>query len=520
MAGLTPPILGAGGSDVLAVSSRAWSELLHAQVGTLLGRAGVPCLHIKGPTVATWQALYSKGERSWGDVDILLPPSGMDRALEVLLASGFSHRDPGLRWRTSEDHALTLWHDPDGTAAHGAAAEVDVHHRFQGMEGDPESAFAELWRRREPARLAELDVWFPDLPSRSLVLVLNAARDPAGAKAREDLRRLLATDSDTAWRRTIALARRVDALQALRAGVELEPAGHDLVARTPLADVEVSAAWRLRSQGSSRTAVRIEELRGLGVVAKVRTVAAWVVPSPAVVRYRDPRAAENTWRLVRAYADRYADGIAGLRQSVRELRAMRRQQTRVQPTDPVASEKPVDQGEPEPPTVAATTSSPAPTSPVAHPGNGPLVVGAAALVRPDGSVVLLCDQPGSGASAAVARALRERAVLLADRTSSIDPDTLEVLAASRPAGVPDEPLETRLLVFLEHDPDAAVTHVEALSGSQAAYLVGCRSAQLGDVTGGPLPALARLARRVPAYRLRYEDAARAAREVLRLWPTP
>ena len=62
--------------------------------------------------------------------------------------------------------------------------------------------------------------------------------------------------------------------------------------------------------------------------------------------------------------------------------------------------------------------------------------------------------------------------------------------------------------------------MEALSGSQAAYLVGCRSTQLGDVTGGPLPALARLARRVPAYRLRYDDEAGAAAEVLRLWPKP
>ena len=40
------------------------------------------------------------------------------------------------------------------------------------------------------------------------------------------------------------------------------------------------------------------------------------------------------------------------------------------------------------------------------------------------------------------------------------------------------------------------------------------------MTGGALPVLARLARRVPAYRLRYDDAARAAEEVLRLWPTP
>jgi len=149
------------------------------------------------------------------------------------------------------------------------------------------------------------------------------------------------------------------------------------------------------------------------------------------------------------------------------------------------------------------------------------VLGAAALARSDGSVVLLCEEPGSIASAALATALRDSAVLLADRTSSLEPDTLEVLSASRPAGVPDEPLETRLLIFLEHAPDAAGTHVEALSGSQAAYLVGCRSTQLGDVTGGPLPALARLARRVPAYRLRYDDdEAGAAAEVLRLWPNP
>jgi hypothetical protein len=309
-------------TSVAIVSPRAWAELVHAQVGTLLARAEVPCLHIKGPTVATW--LYDEGERAWGDVDILLPPSAMDRALEVLLASGFSHRDPGLRWRTSEDHALTLWHDPDGSTVHGAAAELDVHHRFPGIGADPERAFAELWRRREPVRLAGLDVWFPDLPSRSLLLVLNVARDPRGTKAREDLRRLLVSSTDEDWRRTIALARRLDALPALRAGLELEAAGRDLVARTPLAGVEVSGVWRLRSQGSSRTAVRIEELRSLGPVARARAIAGWVVPSPAIIRMRDPRAADSAWALARGYAARYRQGARELRRSVGELREVRR----------------------------------------------------------------------------------------------------------------------------------------------------------------------------------------------------
>ena len=58
------------------VSARAWSELLHAEVAYLLRHAGIPVLHIKGPTVALW--LYDEGERPWGDVDILVPPSRLD----------------------------------------------------------------------------------------------------------------------------------------------------------------------------------------------------------------------------------------------------------------------------------------------------------------------------------------------------------------------------------------------------------------------------------------------------------
>ena len=164
-------------------------------------------------------------------------------------------------------------------------------------------------------------------------------------------------------------------------------------------------------------------------------------------------------------------------------------------------------------------------------GTGHLMPRAAAVARSDGSVALLCGEPGTGASALAAALLRRGCASLSDGTTVLDPDTLEVLPVPRPislepAGalstieVPAEPLETRLLVFVEHAPHATGTHVEVVPGGEAAYLVGSRSARLGDVTGGALPVLARLARRVPAYRLRYDDAARAAEEVLRLWPTP
>ena len=308
--------------EVHPVSSRAWMEVLHAEVGTRLAAAGVPCLHIKGPTVATW--LYEPGERSWGDVDILVPPHRMDDALEVLLASGFSYRHPGVHWRTSEDHALTLWHDPRGDARHKVTAEVDVHHRFLGIDADPERAFAELWRRREPARLAELDVWFPDLTSRALIVVLNVARDPHGVKAPTDLRRLLAATPDDEWKRTIALARRIGALEALRAGLETADTGRELVSRTSLADVSVSAAVRLRAEGSSRTAVRLEELRTFGTLKKIRMVVGWVVPSPAVIRMREPTAAGSPWRMARAYLERYRQGARELAAAVRAKRGQLR----------------------------------------------------------------------------------------------------------------------------------------------------------------------------------------------------
>ncbi len=199
-----------------------------------------------------------------------------------------------------------------------------MHHRFQGIGVDPERAFDELWRRREPAVLAHLDVWFPDLTSRALLVVLNLARDPSTTRPHEDLARLLASGDDGDWARLISLATRLDALEPLRAGLELDPDGAALVARTSLADVDVSPVWRLRAAGSTRTAIRMEELRSLGPLAKVRAVAGWVVPSPSVIRYRDPSADGSAWRLARAYAARYRQGALTLGRSWRQMREVRR----------------------------------------------------------------------------------------------------------------------------------------------------------------------------------------------------
>ena len=259
------------------VSARAWSELLHAQVAYLMRSAGIPTLHIKGPTVALW--LYDEGERPWGDVDILVPPSRMEDALEVLLSAGFDERFPGVTRRTTTDHAITLVHNSPGDPG-SAGAEVDVHDRFEGIDADPEWAFEQLWRRREPDQLGHVDVWFPDIATRALLIALNTARSDT-PKAREDLARLIRTGDPEDWDEVVWLAGRVQALPALACGTGGRPRGRgDRSRDRGSATWSVSPEWALRRAGAPRTALRLEELGRLPWSRRPRRARAMAVPLP------------------------------------------------------------------------------------------------------------------------------------------------------------------------------------------------------------------------------------------------
>ena len=300
-------------SEVHRPSSRAWTELLHAEVAYALTQAGIPVLHIKGPTVALW--LYEEGERPWGDVDVLVPPSRMHEALAVLAGRGMAERWAGVNRHTTEDHAVTLAHtDP----AKGAD-EVDVHDRFPGLDADPERSFELLWRRREPAQLAHTDVWFPDFSSRALLVALNTARTSASPRSLRDLERVLEAGLD--WEDVLALAGRLRALPALRAGLELHPAGRDLIASTELADVPVSTEWLLRRAGAPRTALRLDELRRSPLRQRPAKIARWLFPSVGVLQMRDPRAVGGPGAIAAGYARRWADGVRSLPAAVTGLRA-------------------------------------------------------------------------------------------------------------------------------------------------------------------------------------------------------
>jgi hypothetical protein len=245
----------------------------------------------------------------------------MDDALGVLRGAGMVDRDPGLNWRTSGDHAITLALGAPGLGLSGGA-EIDVHYRFEGIALDSQRAFRELWRRREPEQLAHIDVWFPDLPTRALLTVLNTARS-VNKRTVEDLRRLVAGADEEDWESLIWLARRIDALPALRAGLELLPDGLEVVRRTSLSEVEVSAEWRLRLQEAPRTALRLDELGRLPWPRRIPAITRWILPPPAIIRMRDPRAQGNARDLMGGYLRRWRDGVAALGPSIAALRRVR-----------------------------------------------------------------------------------------------------------------------------------------------------------------------------------------------------
>jgi hypothetical protein len=305
--------------DDVAMSPDVAAELLHAEVAHLLARAGIPVLHVKGPTVVRW--LHPDGGRPWGDVDVLLPRDRLDEALAVLAAHGFGERFPGVTHHTSEDHAVVLAR-PDTSPGNG---EVDLHHRFPGITVPAAQAWSVVWARRVAAELAHLPVWFPDLSTRAVLVALNTARSATTAQALLDLERLCAPEVAVDWADVAALADQLGALPALRAGLELVPAGAAVVRATPaLAAVNVTAEWRLRTVGASRTAVRVAELGALPPGRRLVQVARWLVPHPSVMRMRDPRTAAGRGALVRGYGRRLVEGARATPAALRAVRRARR----------------------------------------------------------------------------------------------------------------------------------------------------------------------------------------------------
>ena len=180
-----------------------------------------------------------------------------------------------------------------------------------------------------------------------------------------------------------------------------------------------------------------------------------------------------------------------------------------------------------------------------------LLLHSGGLARPDGHVAVICGPSGSGKSTLTALLAARGLAYVTDETLSLDPQTLQITAFRKPlslkqgswvlfpdleprafrdserqwlvapddlrgASPPQGVLTPQVVVFPTYMPGEQV-RVERLGAAEAAYQCGGNSSRLQAVRGGGLPALARLARRAPAYRLIHGDVRSAADMVEQLW---
>lgn len=178
---------------------------------------------------------------------------------------------------------------------------------------------------------------------------------------------------------------------------------------------------------------------------------------------------------------------------------------------------------------------------------GNLLLHAGAVAGPDGAAAILCGPSGSGKTTLTIRLTESGLDYLSDEAVCLDPRTLRISPFRKPAVVkaaaqqvlahlrPDSahlaagtwlvapaafrtapttsgPILPRLIIFPTFRAGARC-HVEAVTEAETAFLLGGSASRLDKVRFGPLEALARLARRAPAYRVVHGDSVTAATAV-------
>jgi hypothetical protein len=274
-----------GAAQALA-QDRVTAEVLGA-----LADAGVPAVLLKGPALARW--LYADGaERRYGDTDVLVPAARRDDAAAVLAALGFAAR------LKPSDVARALHAHPWRRERDGAV--VDLHVTIAGMQAPPDAVFAAL--PTEPLTVGGRDVPALAPGARALHVALHAAHDGVdGGKPLRDLERAVGQLDRDVWREAAALARVVEAEEALGAGLRLAPDGAAIADALGVTRAQ-STERRLLAASAPREALTVEQLASTrGAAARARIVLNRVVPPPSYLRFRHPLARRGPAGLVLAY---------------------------------------------------------------------------------------------------------------------------------------------------------------------------------------------------------------------------
>lgn len=289
----TPTRISSADSSSRLITARALAtDAACAEVVRSWRERGIESILLKGATTATW--LYEHELRGYGDADLLVDPGRVMDAADVLAELGFA---PATRHVSEHAHPWVRGSDQ---------AVVDLHVTVWGSTRAPQRVWDELRQCAVPLRIGPVTVLALDVPARALHLALHAAQHPDSPGHRTDLKRALERVSISQWQDAEALADRIRALPLMAVGLDLEPAGRELLARLPLA-----RAGLLAERDGASLAIGFARLaRTRGVRAKVSLIAAAISAdedTPARLHRRLarrvgwllgslPRTARSMWR--------------------------------------------------------------------------------------------------------------------------------------------------------------------------------------------------------------------------------
>ena len=284
--------------SVLADRARAIAETLAvdaatAEVSSALNARGVRAIVLKGPTFARW--LYSSGERSYSDTDLIVPPRDFDRAERELARLGFR------RWAPSDDpldrpsHAHT-W------IRHADERVVDLHRTLIGIGADRERLWSALADHCEEIEVSGSYVRALDTDARTMVLTLHAAQDGVRqGKPLEDLRRALKVVDGRGWIAAWQLAQELDAMEAFGAGLRMTEEGRSVAALLHVPEPS-AVDVKLRARGAPPLSLGIDwllSIRGL----RDRSLFIWrkLFPPLDYIKSWSPLATRGRFGVIAAY---------------------------------------------------------------------------------------------------------------------------------------------------------------------------------------------------------------------------
>jgi hypothetical protein len=284
-----------------------------AEVATALEQGQVPCIVLKGATIARW--LYDDtASRRYSDCDLLVAPDHLRSAGTVLARLGF---DPVGHVEVPQDRPAhgRLWIRVN-------SAPVDLHERVPGVGVDPRTAWSILSSHREPFEVAGTQVEVLRPSGRALLVAMHAAQHgPRWDKPIRDLERATSRLSEGVWREAALLAKALDASDMLGAGLRLADGGVKVADQLGLSAAGSTQA-RLLASRVPTYAVTVEWLAQMpGVRAKLRFFIRKMLPSVAYMRAISPIAREGHMGVVRAYLTRL---LHLARASVPTIQAWRR----------------------------------------------------------------------------------------------------------------------------------------------------------------------------------------------------